>query len=224
MSHQAATTPNHALPVEIPEDGEPSLAHVWWQAIRRSLPLVLALALLGGVLGGAASLVLPKKYEATSEIVILPMKAETQDQLASASAVAKNLVSSYAGTVTSEQVLKAAIISTGRTDLTVADLAKMTSVDVPVNTVLIDVKVTDSDAQGAADLANAVSNSFIANADQVLPSVQGNSKSAVLVPSLVRSASVPVGSSSLGAEGLVPVGLFLGAALGMVLALTRRTK
>lgn len=197
---------------------EQPLATVLATAFRRSLGWILALTLLGGVAGAGAALAMPKTYQASTQLILLPVNGKDAMEVNSGTGVAKSLASSYAQATTSTPVLTKALEQAGSTQ-TVASLEKKVLVSVPDDTVIIDIKVKDATAQGAAALANAISTEFVKQSPELMPKV--SSGTTVLQPSVLRPATVPGGPSSLGLRALVPAGLFLGLAAGLCIALLR---
>lgn len=186
--------------------------------LRASALIIVGLTVLGAVLGGVAATVLPKSYQATSQLILLPANSKDATEANNATGVAKSLVSSYAGAVTSAKVLESTIDTTGR-DLTPDALARKVSASVPSGTVIIEVQVSDDSAEGAAQLANTLSEQFVDEADSLMPQVRGGST--ILEVQLLRPATVPSTPSSPGLRIMVPVGAFIGLALGCAIAVLR---
>lgn len=204
---------------ELANRAEPSVYQTLIPAIRKSLAWVLALTVLGAVLGGVSALATGKTYTARSQLILLPVSATNSGDINSSTNVAHSLATSYALAATSTEVLKAVVANTG-TAQTLTELTQSTTATVPAGTVVIDIAVEDETPDGAAKLANAISTEFIKKSPEIMPK-QTNGATVVQLKQL-RVADAPKAPSSLGLRVLVPIGAFLGLAAGLAVALLRR--
>ncbi|WP_420175475.1 Wzz/FepE/Etk N-terminal domain-containing protein [Luteococcus sp. OSA5] len=195
-----------------------SLAEAWLPAIRRSLGWVLALTLVGALAGALAAKSMPKSYEASTQMILLPASGKDSGEIASSTTVAKSLASSYAHAITSTSVLTKVLATTGSSQ-SVADLQENISTIVQDDTVVIDLTVEDESAEGAAKLANAISTEFIKQSPTLMPKQTRNA--AVLELKPLRVATPPASPSSPGMRALVPIGAFLGLSVGLAAAVLR---
>ena len=203
---------------DMPHLGAPPLATVWGGALRRSLVWVIALTVLGAVAGGVAGLMSNKTYEAVTQLMLMPTDGNSTD-LNNSTNVAQSLVSTYAQAAMSSQVLAAALADAHSTQ-SPSSLMSNTTAIVPSGTVVINLSVTDTSAQEAAALANAIAEEFVKQSPSLMPKL--TTGTVIIKPTVLRPAPVPESASSLGPRVLVPVGGFLGFAGGLAVALWRR--
>jgi Mrp family chromosome partitioning ATPase/capsular polysaccharide biosynthesis protein len=126
------------------------------EALRRSRGLIVAIVAIvtGAVL--AVSLTLPKRYEATANIVVNNPNSFVGST--EAGAVQRNLATTATLATTAAVLAEAARSVAGETR---SALAKRVSASVNENANIIDIKVTYPTAKGAAELAYAVARAFL---------------------------------------------------------------
>ena len=191
-----------------------TLRRAWW--------LVLLTALLG--LGGAAivNATTPVEYTATVQTFV-SMTDQVQatngnSGALSGSQFALQRVKSYTQIATSSDVLDP-VISQLDLPTTVSKLADRVQAENPLDTVLINLSVTDVDAQRAADTANAISAQF-GRVVQDLEAPAGGGVSPVKV-SITERAAVPTVPVSPKVKLNLALGLLVGLGLGAGGALLR---
>lgn len=123
-------------------------------------------------------------------------------------------------TVTSPLVLQPAIDALGL-PVTADELASHVKASSEVNTVLIDISVTDASPVQAAAIAQAVSNSLISSIDS-LEKPKGGGTSPVGL-SIIKPATAPATPSSPNTKLNLLIGLILGLGAGAAVALLRTT-
>lgn len=139
-----------------PSRGEESVdVGRWVSALRRSLPLMVAIVVVITVVVTFFSLVAAKSYRADAQLMVDP---ETSALASTDAASIERQLATLQSLVQSPTVLDAAAKRLGRPSGEVRD-AVSASVDQRAN--LIDVVAEDSTARGAADIANAVARAFI---------------------------------------------------------------
>ncbi len=198
---------------------EPSMASGWLRALRQNIVWVAVLTVLGAGAGAGASLAQPTSYEASTQMMLLPVNGKDAGDVNSTAGVAQSMISSYAQAVTSDSVLAPAA-ATAHVEGITSKLAKDITVTVPSGTVVLNVVVKNADAKKAADLANAIDTEFVKQAPQLMPRITAGGT--ILQPTILRPASTPTTPVSLGTKTFGIVGAFLGFALGMAVALWRR--
>jgi len=130
-------------------------------ALRRTRPaprwlVILIAAAIGVILAGGISLVLEPEYESTSRSFVASSDASIDgSNLLNAQTFVTERMKSYAQMVTSTSVLEP-VIDDLELDITPKDLAKKVEVSVELNSVVLAITVTDTDAQRASDIANAI--------------------------------------------------------------------
>ena len=111
------------------------------------------------------------------------------------------------------------MIETLKLDTTAAKLGKQITATVPLDTVLIEVAVTNSNPRVAAEVADAVGKQF-PNTVAELESVSGSKPSPVKV-TVVSAPTVPTTPISPKPTRNLALGVVLGLLLGLGLALVR---
>lgn len=195
-------------------------AQEYVRILRKSWLLITATALLGILSGGALAAASTPTYTASTRLYV---SVRTQEGAASTdlnqgTSFARQAISTYVDVVNSPIVLDRA----GRElepRMTAAELAPLVSASSPANTVLLEVSVTDTSAKRAADIANAVGESFarVVSEDLEKPSV-GPSLIAVKT---IAPASVPSEPSAPRVPLMLAIGLAVGLVTGVGIAVLR---
>src|SRR5690606_863162 len=133
---------------------------------------------------------------------------------------ARQMVTSYVDVVNTALVLDPVIVKLGL-DTTVAALAPRVSATTPLNTVLIDISVTDGDAEQAARITNAVAESFTNVVQGKLEARADSPDASPVLVTITEPAVAPKSASSPNVRMLVLLGGLLGLAVGIGLAMLR---
>jgi len=188
-----------------------ALRRAWW------------LPALGALLGvGAAAVVnatSPVTYQArVQQFVSIADGGDSTSTILSGSQFTLQRVKSYTQIATSAQVLQP-VVREQRLPVSVADLAARVRVTNPLDTVLVELTVTDSDPRRAAAVANAVSVQ-LARVVQAIESPQGGGPAPVKL-TVTQPATVPSEPVSPRTGLNLALGLLVGLALGAGTALLR---
>ena len=184
---------------------------------RRWLVIALLTA-LGGATALGISLTTTPEYAARAQVFVsLRGGADTTGDLLQGANFTLRQVRSYVQIVTTPSVLQPVIDELGL-DETPTTLARRVSADSPVDTVLINVRVNCESAAMAASIANAVANSLAEVVAELEAPVDGEPPVQV---STVRPADVPEAPASPNTVLNLAVGLLVGLALGVGVALLR---
>ena len=170
---------------------------------------------------GAAAIVTslsPKVYEAETQLFVSTSGGSDATALLQGSSFTQQRVQSYAAIITTPSVLKPVISELGL-NTTAENLAQHITATVPLNTVIIQVAVTDASPEQSARIADAVGKQFTTTVS-VLESVSKSSPSPVKV-SVVSSPAVPTVPASPRPVRNLALGVVLGLMLGLGLALLR---
>ncbi len=188
-----------------------TLRRAWW---------LLALSSLLGL--GAAAVVnatSPVTYQAqVQQFVSIAGSNDSTSNILSGSQFTLQRVKSYTQIATSAQVLQP-VIRQLRLPMTVAELSANVQATNPLDTVLVELSVTDGDPRRAADIANAVSRQ-LAGVVQDIESPQGGGPSPVKL-TVTQPAIAPTVPVSPRATLNLALGLLVGLALGAGGALLR---
>ncbi|MFF4137891.1 polysaccharide biosynthesis tyrosine autokinase [Streptomyces mirabilis] len=135
--------------------------HGFLKALARRWPtVVVCLVLAIGVALAATSFSTPV-YEARTQLFVATRTSEDTAQLNQGQSFSEARVQSYAAIVTTRQVTRP-VVKELRLHTTPEELASRITAVAPLNTVLIDITVRDTEPERAARIANAVAQRFSA--------------------------------------------------------------
>jgi succinoglycan biosynthesis transport protein ExoP len=139
---------------EAQKGGAPVYLGQYLHILRRRWLSVLITALLFLGLAALVTLMMPKKYTATTSL-FFAVGGESASDLAQGSSFAERQMSSYARVATSPMVL-APIIQRLGLPMKPAELAESVKATVPAGTVILEIAATDPEPHRWAQIANAV--------------------------------------------------------------------
>lgn len=181
--------------------------------------MVVVAALLGVFGAGVANAVLPVTYQAHArQFVSFADAGESSSNVLNGSQFTLQRVKSYTEVATSSEVLTP-VLRRLQLPMTLDRLTSEVSATNPLDTVLIDITVTDTSPQRAADIANAVATQLQASV-QTLEEPADGGVSPVKV-SLIEEAVPPSVPVSPRITLNYALGLLVGLALGIGAALLR---
>lgn len=181
----------------------------WW------IVLLVGLAGFGVMLG--LSLRATPTYQSTASVYFSLQYGNSANDLSQGSNYTLNQMASYAALVTTPAVLDP-VIATLSLDTTATQLATDISATPTAETVILDVTVTRTDPQSAADIANAVATQLGSVVRELSPTSPGGSPAvdvttvAQAAPATAPSSPKTVRNAALGLAG----GLLVGVALVLV--------
>lgn len=192
---------------------------VYLGTLRRRWLFITTLALLGASIGFVLGLNSPKMYKATSSVFVSTQRGSTTTELVQGSTFTQNLIQSYAKLAKMPSVLSPVIT---KLDLqtTPEQLADAVSAETPLNTVLIEIVVTDESPTKAALIANAVSSSLATTAQALSPKTT-NGIPAVTMQQ-VEQAQAPSNPFAPDKRFMALTGFALGLAVASAYALGRQ--
>ncbi len=181
--------------------------------LHKSWVLILASLLFGLGVAAGYSIVIAPKYQAATELYVSVRSgdAAATGDLVQGTNFARQAVTSYVDVVDSAIVLDR-VIEQLALDTTSRELATQVQATSPLNTVLIEIVVTDGDPVAAAEIANAVGTNFAEVVVNDLEKPEGDAASLVKIET-IQPATVPAAPSSPN----VPLNLVLGGLVGLVL-------
>jgi tyrosine-protein kinase len=183
--------------------------------LHKSWVSILAFLLLGLGIAAAYSMVVTPKYQAATKLYVSVQSGDGSGSgdLVQGTTFARQAVTSYVDVVNSAIVLDRVIEQVGL-DETSAELGEQVEASSPLNTVLINITVSNSDPELAAEIANAVGTTF---ADVVVNDLE---KPAGAAPSPVKIATIqPATVPTEAASPNVPLNLVLGALVGLAIGI-----
>ena len=190
--------------------------------LRRRWRLVAAFMVLLTASGFAATAVSTKVYQADVEVFVSlrDTGTATGGTAYQSGLFSQERVKSYAKIADSPAVTRA-VIRQLALDITPAQLAGRITATAPTDTVLVDITVNDPSAVRARDVANSVAAQFaMVVGDLERPAAGQRSPVTVTV---VRPATLPTSPVSPRPVLNVTIGLLLGVALGVGVAVLRET-
>ena len=186
--------------------------------LRKGWMLILVLALVGVAAAAAYSIVTKPVFSAVAQVFVSTQSSGSVADLAQGSTFTQQRVATYANLVTTPIVLQPVATSL-KLDLSAAQLKQMVSADAPLNTTLIQITVTSTDAVEAANIANATSQSLTNVVQQIEATGATNTSQVKLTP--VQEAQVPSSPVSPNVPLNVILGFLAGLALGVGAAVLR---
>jgi non-specific protein-tyrosine kinase len=193
----------------------------YYRLIRRNLVLILLFVLLG--IGAAAGITFTQtpQYQADAQLFVsTPASAIDISALAQGSSFTQQRVVSYAQIINGPRTLDAVIKKLGL-NISEVDLAKKVKATAPLNTVLINVSVTDPNPVLAAKIANAIGAQFSSTVNLLEQGATTLSDTNTIKVSVVKYAVAPLTPSSPKKTINLLLGLILGFGVGLGLALVR---
>lgn len=188
--------------------------------LRRNWILIVALTLVGLIVGGLASLLTKPVYTAETQLFVATQNSGSVQDLQTGNSFIQARVSSYVKTATTPTVLQPVIDTLGLEE-TPHQLASKVVASSDLKTVLITISVDDRSPVQAAAIAQGVANSLIKAVDNLeTPTAGGASPVRV---SVVTPATAPLSSSAPNTKINLALGLIVGLALGIAAALLRTT-
>jgi len=180
-----------------------------------SILLITVLAIAGAM---ALTLLATPTYQAKSQVFVSVSTGGSTTDLLQGSNFTQSRVKSYTDAVDSPRVLIPVIEHLGlRT--TPDELGKSITADSPLDTVLINITVTDKNPQLASEVANATAAS-LGTQVTALEKPSGSQASPVRISTL-RTATVPTVPTSPNPKSNLALGLLLGLMVGWGLAFLR---
>jgi capsular exopolysaccharide synthesis family protein len=179
--------------------------------LRRNWILVVAATLTGLLGGGVASVVVKPTYTADTQLFVAIQSSGSVQELQQGNNFSQARVQSYVKTVTTPVVLQPVIDRLGL-GTTASTLASQVQASTDLNTVLINISVSDTSAVQAAAIAQAVADSLISAVDSLERPKTGGTSPVSL--SIITPAEAPTAPSGPNTRLNLMVGLLLGLAFG----------
>lgn len=188
------------------------------QIIRVNWVLIMAFALTGTAVGAGTSALIQPTYTAYTQLFVSIQSSGSVQELQQGNTFSQARVQSYVQTVATPVVLQPAIDSLGL-QITPSELSGRVKASSDLNTVLINIQVSDTSSVQAAATAQAVANSLIKAVDSLERPKAGGSSPISL--SVITPAAAPAAPSAPNTKLNIILGLFAGLALGVTVAVLR---
>lgn len=187
-------------------------------ALRKQWLVIVLLVALGAASGWGVSQFLPERFRSQTSVMVVPARGETSIELVQGSSYVQNLVGTYALLAKSPVVLQPVIDRLGLEE-TSARLAARTDVQAPLNTVVIEIGVTDGTGASAQRTADAIAAQFAVAVAETSPE-GANGQPAVRVE-VIAPARTPIGpiepTTRLNTVLAAGAGLLLGVLLALAI-------
>ena len=189
--------------------------------IRRSWVLILACAIIGGSVGAMFAFLSPTTYQSTTQLFVSVRNSGAAWDLAQSTSYARQAVTSYVRVIPTAIVLDPVLDDLGL-DMSSRQLAGQISASAPLNTQIITITVTDQNPSQAAQLANAIGESFATTVATELEAPTGAETDSKVRVETISAAKVPTEPSSPNLRLDLGLGLLIGLAVGIGLAVLRK--
>lgn len=188
------------------------------RVLRRNWAIVVAVTLAGLIAGGASVLLAKPTYTSETQLFVAIQGSGSVQELQQGNTFSQARVQSYVKTVTTPIVLQPVIDSLGL-PLSTTELANNVKATTDINTVLINISVSDNSPVRAAATAEAVAQSLIKAVDKLERPTTGGGSPVSL--SIIAPAEAPHSPSAPNTKVNLAVGAVLGLILGIGFALIR---
>jgi capsular exopolysaccharide synthesis family protein len=190
----------------------------YFRILRRHWIWLISASLAGLLCGAAASILVPPTYTSETQLFVAIQNSGSVQELQQGNTFSQARVQSYVKTVSTPLVLQPAIDRLGLTT-TAEELASRVHAGTDLETVIINIAVTDTSAVQSAATAQAVADSLIEAIDRLEQPKTGGSSPVKL--SIVRPAEAPAAPSGPNTKLNLVLGLFFGLVTGILVAVLR---
>lgn len=159
-------------------------------------------------------------YSAETQLFVAIQNSGTVQELQQGNTFSQSRVQSYVQTATSPAVLQPAIDALGLSD-TAEELSRRVTASTQLDTVLIDISVTDESPVQAAAVARGVADSFMRVIDDLEKPRTGGPSPVKM--SVTKPATAPTVPSAPNTRINLALGLILGLGLGITASVFRST-
>ncbi|WP_078107781.1 polysaccharide biosynthesis tyrosine autokinase [Arthrobacter sp. SRS-W-1-2016] len=186
--------------------------------VRHNWILIVATTLGCLLISGVVTVLSKPTYSADTQLFVAIQNSGSVQELQQGNTFSQARVQSYAKTVGSPIVLQPVIDSLGLHE-TSDELARRVTTSTDLNTVIINISVTDTSPAQAAAIAQAVSGSLIKTVDTLEKPKTGGASPVSL--SIIKPATAPVTPSAPNTRLNLLIGFLLGLVLGVAAAVLR---
>lgn len=189
--------------------------------LHRNWIIMLALLLVGLIGGAAYAFTQAPKYVASTQLYVsVRSEGAATGDLVQGTTFARQMVTTYVDVIGTGLVLEP-VIDELKLDTTVAGLASRVSATTPLNTVTINISVTDNDPETAAAIANQTAISFADAVQNTLEKPATEEATSPVNITVTDPATAPTRPSSPNVPLLIMLGALLGLAAGIAIAVLR---
>ncbi|MCH1882713.1 polysaccharide biosynthesis tyrosine autokinase [Agrococcus sp. ARC_14] len=193
--------------------------HEYATALLKHWLVIVVLALLGAAAGYGVSQFMDERYRSETTVMISPARGDSTSELVQGSNYVQSVVQTYAVLARSPVVLQPVIDELGL-DETATRLAARTDVEAPLNTMVIEIGVTDATADAAQAAADAIAAEFADAVAETSP--EGADGQPAVRVSVISPARAPLSAIAPNTRMNTVLGGAAGLALGVLAALALR--
>jgi len=187
-------------------------------ALRDSWVLLVVGALFGVAVSLGVTAAIAPSYRASTTLFFAPARGQTVGELNQGSTYTQSLMESFTQVVTQPAVLDP-VIALLKLPVSSKQLAAQVEAETPLDSLIMTISVTNSDADQSAAIANAVAIQLRATVTQLVPQRAGVARP--IDVTTVAAAQVPLVRSGPSRSRNAVLGLAAGLALAALLALVR---
>ncbi len=188
------------------------------RVLRRYWILIVAATLAGLLIGAGVSVLAKPTYTAQTQLFVAIQNSGSVQEMQQGNTFSQARVQSYVKAVNSPMVLQPVIDTLGL-GVSAEQLSESVRATTDLNTVLINIEVTDASAVSSAAIAQAVADSLV-NAIENLEQPKAGGGSPFNV-SIITPATAPSSPTSPNTRLNLVLGLIIGAAAGFAAAVLR---
>lgn len=189
------------------------------RSLRERWIAILALFLIGGVLGYLTAQLMPHQYKSEGSVLVSVNRGDSTLELTQGSTFVQAVMPSYVVMATSDVVLQP-VIDDLNLGGTTSKLSQSVTASTPLNTAVIDITVVEGSASEAQRVAAAVMDSLSKAIPKASPHTAKGTSS--VTATTIQNASLPVAPFAPSTRLYMMLGAIIGLAVGAVYAWLRR--
>lgn len=190
----------------------------YWKVVVSSWRTIGIFGLVGLLLAAIYAFTATPIYTATAGVYFYLSGGDSTSQLAQGSTFAQNQVRSYALLADQPMVLEP-VIKQLNLPYTSVQLSKTVTTNVPLDTVVLEITVSNPNAEESAKIANAIAAQMSTAVSALTPT--GKTSGATVKASTVAPAQVPQFPTSPNKKLDIAAGIILGLLVGVAVAVVR---
>jgi capsular exopolysaccharide synthesis family protein len=188
------------------------------RVLRRSWILIATTTLLGLLVAGLTSVLTKPTYTAETQLFVAIQNSGSVQELQQGNTFSQARVQSYVKAVDSPMVLQPVIDTLGL-EMTAEELSESVAATTDLNTVLVNIAVSDSSAVRSAAIAQSVATNLIEAIEELEKPKSG--ESSPFNVSVIKPATAPASPSSPNTKLNLILGLLTGLAVGIAAGILR---
>lgn len=159
-----------------------------WTAVRKFWFVIIGMAIIGGAIGYGVSSATTPQYQSTATLYFAMNQGTSGSDLNQGSTYTQSQMLSFAQLASSSLVLSQ-VIDDLDLELTSRELNRSLAITIPQDTAILSVQATSTNAERAADIANAISTELARVVQEIV--AKGADQQPTIIPSVIDEAVVP---------------------------------